>query len=71
MGNIFRLTEFENNRENHPILNQIYDILGELYNQGKLINNVPAHKGIRQNEDADKVAKQAIDMLGITTIKTP
>ena len=27
----------ENNRENHPILNQIYDILVELYNQGKMI----------------------------------
>ena len=25
----------ENNRENHPILNQIYDILTELQNQGK------------------------------------
>ena len=27
----------ENNRENHPILNQIYDILAELQNQGKQI----------------------------------
>ena len=25
----------ENNRENHPILNQIYDIQTELHNQGK------------------------------------
>ena len=24
----------EDNRENHPILNQIYDILAELLNQG-------------------------------------
>ena len=27
----------ENNRENYPISNQIYDILTELYNQGKQI----------------------------------
>ena len=25
----------ENNRENHPILNQIYNILAELHKQGK------------------------------------
>ena len=38
----------ENNRENYPILNQIYDIQGELHNQGKQITlcKVPAHMGI-------------------------
>ena len=31
MGNIYGVTEY--NRENNPILNQIYDILAALYNQ--------------------------------------
>ena len=56
----------ENNTENHPILNQIYDILAELHNQGKQITlcNVPPHIG---NEETDKAAKQAIDMSGMIT----
>ena len=35
----------QNIRENHSILNQIYDILAELYNQGKQVTlcKVPAH----------------------------
>ena len=43
----------ENNRESHPILNQIYDILVELHNQGKQITlcKVPAHIGIKENEE--------------------
>ena len=58
----------ENNRENHPIWNQIYDILAELHNQGKQIAlcKVPAHIRIKVNEEADKPAKQAIDIPGIT-----
>ena len=54
----------ENNRENHPILNQIYDILTELHNLGKQLRlcKVPAHIGIKGNEVADKVAKHAIDV---------
>ena len=49
----------ENNRENHPILNPIYDILTELHNQGKQIKlcKVPACIGIKGNEKADKAAK--------------
>ena len=41
----------ENIRENHPILNQIYDILAELHNQGKQMTlcKVPAHIGIKGN----------------------
>ena len=42
----------KNNSENHPILNQIYDILTELYNQGKQLTlcQVPAHMGIEEAE---------------------
>ena len=48
---------------------QIYDILAELHNQGKQITlfKVPAHIGIKGNEEADKIAKQVIDMPGMTT----
>ena len=57
----------ENNRENHPILNQIYDTLAELQNQGKqiTIGKVPAHIGVKGNEEANRAAKQAIDIPGI------
>ena len=46
----------DKNRENHPILNQIYDIIAELHNQEKQITlyKVLAHIGIRGNEEADK-----------------
>ena len=41
------------------------------YNHGKLITlcKVPAH--IRGNEEADKTAKQGIDMPGMTTTRLP
>ena len=44
----------------------MYDILAELHNQGKLIilYKGPAHIG---NEEVDKAAKRAIDMLMVTT----
>ena len=60
----------QNNRENHTILNQIYDILVELHNQGKLITlcKVPAYIGIRGIEEA---AKQAIDIPEMTTTRLP
>ena len=56
----------ENNRENHSILNQIYDILAELHNQEKLITKckIPANIGINGNEETDKATKQAIDIQG-------
>ena len=52
----------ENNTENHPILNQIYDIIVELYNRGKHITlcYVLVHIGIEGNEKADKAAKPRI-----------
>ena len=50
------------------IYHQIYDMLAELYNQGKQITlcKVCAHIGI---EEADKAAKQAIDMPEMTTTR--
>ena len=43
----------EKNIKNYPILNQIYDILTELHNQGKQITlcKIPAHIGIERNEE--------------------
>ena len=51
------------NRENHQILNHIYDILAELHKQGKqiILCKISAHIGIKRVEEADKAAKQAID----------
>ena len=59
----------ENNRKNHPILNQIFDILGELHNQGKqnTLCKVTAHIEVKGNEEADKAEKQSIDMPELTT----
>ena len=63
----------ENNRENHPKLNPIYDILVEVHNQGKQISlyKVLEQIGIKRNEEADKVAKQALNMPGMTTTRLP
>ena len=72
MGNMYRLLRSmlanENNRENHPILNPIYDILTELPNQGKQLTlcKVPAHIGVKGN-----ATKQAIDIPGMTTTRLP
>ena len=42
----------ENNRNNLPLFNQIYDILAELQNQGKQITlcQILAHIGIKGNK---------------------
>ena len=67
------MQSIEYNKENHPILNHIYNIYyiqAELQTQGKIIIlcKVPAHIG---NEKADKATKQAIDVPGITTTRLP
>ena len=74
MGNIYfdtlcSMLSIENNRENHPILNQMYDILTELQKQRKQLTlcKVSTHKGVKGNEEADKAAKQAIDIPGLIT----
>ena len=77
MCNICRLIEFNaghwRQQRNHPILNKIYDTLAELHIQGKQITlcKVPAHIGIKGKEEANKAAKQAIDMPGMTMTKLP
>ena len=49
----------ENNRENYLILNQICDILAKLHDHGKQITlcKVPAHRGIKGNEEARQSRK--------------
>ena len=65
------MLDIKNNIENQPILNQIYDKLAELHNQGKKITlcKVSAHIVIKGNEEADKAAKQEIDMPGMVTTR--
>ena len=49
----------ESNRENYPIVNQMYDIIAGFRKQRKHITmcKVPACMRIRGNEAADKAAK--------------
>ena len=63
----------ENNRENHPIFYQIYDIQAEVHNQEKQITlcKVLAHIGIEGNGEVDKAAKQAIGIPGMSTTRLP
>ena len=53
------------NKENHPIINQIYYILVELLAQDKIITlcKLPAYKKIKE--------KEAIDVSGVTTTRLP
>ena len=64
MGYIYRFPELykviEYNKEQNPILNQIYDILADLQKQKNQITlcKVLTLVGVRGNEEADKAAKQ-------------
>ena len=77
MSNKYRLLELHavylipKQTENYPILNQIYDILVEFQNQDKqiILCKIPAHTVIKWNEEANKAAKQTIDMSGITNTR--
>ena len=51
----------------------MYDIPTKLHNQAKQITlcKVPAHTGIKGNEEAGTAEKQAIDMPRMTTKSLP
>ena len=61
------------NKGNYSILNQIYDVLVEIQKKDKqiILCKVSAHIGIKENEEAEKVAKQALDMPGMITTRLP
>ena len=61
------------NKEKFPILNQTYDILAELLAKDKknTLCKVPAHIGTEWYEEADRTAKEEIDMPWITTTRLP
>ena len=63
----------ENNRENHLILNQLYDMLTELNKQkNKLFYAKSMHTGIKRKEEADKAGKKTKYICqGITTTRLP
>ena len=67
------LLAIENNREYHPILNQIYDILAKLHKQGKqiILCKIPGLTEIKGNEEADKATKQVTVMPGMTMTRLP
>ena len=63
------MQSIEYNKENHPILNQIYNILVEFQAQNKKITlcKGPAYIRINGNE----AEKEAIDMPGMITTRLP
>ena len=63
------MQSIEYTKENHPILNQMYDILAELQKHNKKITicKVPAHIRIKGNQEVDKATKEAMDMPVVTT----
>ena len=65
------MQSIECNKEKHSILNQKYSILAELRAKDKKITLciVLPHMGIKVNKEADKSAKEAIYVPGMTTIR--
>ena len=50
----------ENNRENRPKINKIYDVLTEFHEQRKQLTlcKVSTHLGIKGNEEAEKTGNR-------------
>ena len=75
MGNIYRLAELnvDHREQQRKLANIKSDIwhARRTYNQGKQITlcKVTAHIRIKGNKEADKAAKPAIDMPGMTTTR--
>ena len=65
------MQSIEYNKENCPILNQIYDVIAELQEQNKNITlcKVPAHGRIKGNKGGDEAAKETMDTPRVTTTR--
>ena len=75
MGNIYRLAELNaRHREHQRKLSSIkWVISAKFHDQEKQVTlyKVSAHKGIKGNEEADRTAKQAIDIPRMTMTSLP
>ena len=59
------------NKENHPMLNWIYDILAELQIQGKQIIQCKIPIEVKENKVIVKAANHFIHIPGMNTTKLP
>ena len=67
-GSLSSMLSIKNNRENHPILNQIYDILHNQKNRSHYVKSMYTQK-LKEMKKQAKHKKQAIDMLGMTATR--